>query len=149
MISRLQCAQAAIEHQIEALAMEEGDAKVGLVTFNNDVTVIGDGTSPTVTVTGDRLESWEELTCLGETLKLERSVRDTKANMIEKVWELEEEGGTALGPALLLSIAMAGKQPGSHVVLCTDGKANIGIGLSTKAAMRSTSCTPNWPKWPK
>lgn len=128
MISRLQCAQAAIEHQIEALAMEEGDAKVGLVTFNNEVTVIGDGTSPAVTVTGDRLESWEELTSLGETLKLERSVRDTKANMIEKVWDLEEEGGTALGPALLLSIAMAGKQPGSHVVLCTDGKANIGIG---------------------
>lgn len=128
MISRLQCAQAAIDHQIAALALEEGDAKVGLVTFNNEVTVIGDGTSPAITVAGDRLESWEELTALGETLQLDHSVRDTRDAIMEKVWDLEEEGGTALGPALLLSIAMAGKQPGSHVILCTDGKANIGLG---------------------
>lgn len=128
MISRLQCAQAAIEHHIEELALEEGDTKVGLVTFNNEVTVLGDGVSPAVSVTGDRLDSWEELVSLGETLHVDHPIRDTRSTLVEKIWDLQEEGGTALGPALLLSIAMAGKQPGSHVVLCTDGKANIGIG---------------------
>ena len=42
---------------------------------------------------------------------------------------LEETGPTALGPALLTSIAMAAEgYPGSIVVLCTDGLANIGLG---------------------
>jgi len=36
---------------------------------------------------------------------------------------------TALGPAVATSIAMAGEcGPGSQVVLCTDGMANVGIG---------------------
>jgi hypothetical protein len=42
---------------------------------------------------------------------------------------LEETGPTALGPALLTSIAMAADgKPGSSVVLCTDGLANVGLG---------------------
>lgn len=42
---------------------------------------------------------------------------------------LEETGPTALGPALLTSIAMAAEgAPGSVVVLCTDGLANVGLG---------------------
>jgi len=44
------------------------------------------------------------------------------------LWELEENGQTALGPALLLAISIAGKKPGSQVILCTDGLANIGVG---------------------
>jgi len=43
--------------------------------------------------------------------------------------EIEETGPTAMGPAVLTSVAMAccGK-PGSTVVVCTDGLANIGLG---------------------
>ena len=42
---------------------------------------------------------------------------------------LEETGPTALGPALATAISMAGEgAPGSSVVLCTDGLANIGLG---------------------
>ena len=42
---------------------------------------------------------------------------------------LEETGSTALGPALLTSIALASRgAPGSTVVVCTDGLANIGLG---------------------
>ena len=41
---------------------------------------------------------------------------------------------TALGPAVLTSVAIAGQGlPGSIVVLCTDGLANEGLGdLSTE-----------------
>jgi hypothetical protein len=36
---------------------------------------------------------------------------------------------TALGPAVLTSVAIAGQGlPGSIVVLCTDGLANEGLG---------------------
>ena len=42
---------------------------------------------------------------------------------------IEETGPTALGPALLTSVALASKgAPGSTVILCTDGLANIGLG---------------------
>ena len=42
---------------------------------------------------------------------------------------LEENGPTALGPALLTSIALAGEgAPGSTVIVCTDGLANVGLG---------------------
>lgn len=38
-------------------------------------------------------------------------------------------GATALGPALLCSIALASQgNPGSKVIICTDGLANIGLG---------------------
>ena len=36
---------------------------------------------------------------------------------------------TALGPAALASVAMASKgAPGSQVIICTDGEANVGLG---------------------
>jgi hypothetical protein len=42
---------------------------------------------------------------------------------------LEETGPTALGPALASAIAIACQGgPGSSVVLCTDGLANVGLG---------------------
>lgn len=39
-----------------------------------------------------------------------------------------EGGATALGPALVVAVNMAAHHPGSKVILCTDGKANIGLG---------------------
>lgn len=42
---------------------------------------------------------------------------------------IQETGPTALGPAVLTSIAMAAEgKPGSTVVICTDGLANVGLG---------------------
>lgn len=42
---------------------------------------------------------------------------------------IEETGPTALGPAVLTSVALAAEgKPGSTVVICTDGLANVGLG---------------------
>ena len=47
---------------------------------------------------------------------------------------LEENGPTALGPAIASSIAMAAQgAPGSTVVICTDGLANVGLGAFDEA----------------
>lgn len=49
--------------------------------------------------------------------------------MIEKLNAIEETGPTALGPAIVTSVGMAAEgNPGSKVVICTDGLANIGLG---------------------
>lgn len=43
-VSRLQCVQSAIQKQIEDMQKEHPFRKIGIITFNNEVTVIGDGT---------------------------------------------------------------------------------------------------------
>jgi hypothetical protein len=53
---------------------------------------------------------------------------DSRSKLLEKLFSLEEGGGTALGSALLASVAIASKTPGSQVIICTDGLANIGVG---------------------
>lgn len=42
-ISRLQCVQAAVDAQLTALEREHPNSRVGLVAFNDDVTLLGDG----------------------------------------------------------------------------------------------------------
>ena len=42
-ISRMQCVQAAIENQIAEMATNAPNTKLGLITFNSEVTIIGDG----------------------------------------------------------------------------------------------------------
>jgi hypothetical protein len=47
---------------------------------------------------------------------------------------IEETGPTALGPAILTSVAMAAEgKPGSTVVICTDGLSNVGLGAFDEA----------------
>lgn len=49
--------------------------------------------------------------------------------MINSINKTEAKGQTALGPALVTALDIAAKgNPGSSVILCTDGLANIGIG---------------------
>uniref|UniRef100_A0A8C9ZFN2 Sec23/Sec24 beta-sandwich domain-containing protein n=2 Tax=Sander lucioperca TaxID=283035 RepID=A0A8C9ZFN2_SANLU len=52
----------------------------------------------------------------------------TKDYLQRQVRGLSEGGTTALGPAALLTIAIASRQPGSKVIICTDGKANTDLG---------------------
>jgi len=60
-ISRLQCVQASIEKQIQILAKNNPNKKVGIITFNHEVTVIGDGTINPINIGGDKLENFEKL----------------------------------------------------------------------------------------
>lgn len=100
---------------------------ISFVTFNNEVTYISDS-AESCTITGDKLNSWKELQLIGASLGATKSVKETKADLLKKLWNLEEGGSTALGPALLLGITVAGGRPRSKVILCTDGLANTGIG---------------------
>lgn len=62
-------------------------------------------------------------------LLFNKTIKDTQKPLQSKLMSLEETGPTALGPALLTSIALASEgTPGSQVVLCTDGLANVGLG---------------------
>ena len=54
-VSRRQCVLAAIESQINDLKNNNPKKKVGIVTFNNEVIIIGDGTEDPEIITGDKL----------------------------------------------------------------------------------------------
>eukprot|EP01104_Vermistella_antarctica_P001120 TRINITY_DN11176_c0_g1_i1.p1 TRINITY_DN11176_c0_g1~~TRINITY_DN11176_c0_g1_i1.p1 ORF type:complete len:926 (+),score=283.45 TRINITY_DN11176_c0_g1_i1:209-2986(+) len=131
-VSRLQCVQAAVAHQIEQLAKDSPQTKVGLVTFSNEIHLIGDGSQSTKHVAGGKLCSFDALKKMGENYHIAKPVKKAKKQLLEQLWDLEECGQTALGPALLQSIAIAGSAIGSKVILCTDGLANMGLGALDK-----------------
>eukprot|EP01083_Nonionella_stella_P316339 1146517_1 len=111
-VSRLQCVQTAVNEQIETMAKMHPTYKIGLVTFN---TVFGDGMSKHEIITGDKL-------------KIDNIIDKVHGTLRKVLWGLNESGQTTLGPALCVCIAMAASKPGSQVILCADGLANIGVG---------------------
>ena len=68
---------------------------------------------------------------------MNRPISETKAALLARVGHLQVKGRTALGPAVLASVAMASKgAPGSQVIICTDGMANVGLGAFSGYSMR-------------
>jgi len=136
-VSRMQCLKAAINAQIEDMAKGANKRKVGVVTFNNEVTVIGDGTKPVQVITGDKLMDFDFLENNGKqqaASHMQNSVGETAKVLSEKIMAIEETGPTAMGPAVLTSIGLACQgKPGSTVVVCTDGLANVGLGAFDEA----------------
>ena len=130
-VSRLECVQAAIEAQLQSMALSVPSRKIGLVTFNHEITIYGDGTSDPLILAGNKLNNFE--TCFEAGIscssKLSKEIVDTKEDLISKLLGLSETGPTALGPALISSIGLASHGvAGSRVIICTDGLANVGIG---------------------
>ncbi|KJE95673.1 ras-like protein 2 [Capsaspora owczarzaki ATCC 30864] len=135
-MSRLQCIQEAVSRNLQRIHDENPNRRVVLVVFSSEVVVIGDGlTHIPETVTGSKLESFATLTDAGHSLaeKVE-PISKSLAQLKRKVEGLEESGATALGPALAVAVGMAGRVPGSEVVLCTDGIPNVGLGAIDGAA---------------
>ena len=71
----MQCVQSAIDSQLSDMKKNYPERKIGLVTFNNEVTVIGDATKEPVIVTGDKLHNYDYL--------LKNGV-DTAGNLLQK-----------------------------------------------------------------
>jgi len=131
-VTRKQCVLAAIESQLLEMKSEFPNRRVGLVTFDNEVNIVGDGKQVPETVAGDKLYKYDILQQIGldnGQKLISTTVKDSAETLIKKFEQLKESGKTALGPALLISIGLAtkGKQ-GSKVIICTDGLANIGLG---------------------
>ena len=93
------------------------------------MTIVGDGVTESVHVVGDRLGKAQEIINALEGFKLMAPLAETYDPLIKELNKAEAKGQTALGPALVAAIHVAGKgSKGSTVVLCTDGLANIGVG---------------------
>ncbi|CAD8122110.1 unnamed protein product [Paramecium sonneborni] len=131
-ISRKQCLISAIEQQIKNLKEKNSKNLVGLVTFNNEIVVYGDGSQKPIVLSGEQLNQENEIkTILNRNAQkmMQNPVGKSAEVLIKRCGQLQENGQTALGPALLsaLELAKVGK-PGSMIIICTDGLANYGLG---------------------
>lgn len=79
---------------------------------------------------GDKLNNRQAIVDALGGFKLAEPLASSYDTLITQLSKQEAKGQTALGPALVSAIEVASKgSPGSTVILCTDGLANIGIGL--------------------
>lgn len=63
-----------------------------------------------------------------ETIIVDHPIQDTYDHLVKRFEGAKADGQTALGPALLASLMLAGRGVGNTVMLCTDGLANRGLG---------------------
>jgi len=95
------------------------------VTFNREVTIVGDGSQQPEVVAGDKLYDYSSLLAIGSKYELGSSIKESRSNLSKKLFDLEESGPTALGPALVVAVGMASKGKASKVVICTDGCSSM------------------------
>ncbi|XP_068439940.1 circularly permutated Ras protein 1-like [Clinocottus analis] len=126
--SRLKFVQDAVLQCVQRLSEQRPDMRVGLITFNNQVTMHGNENFTSHSLSGDELTDCNFLKETAADFPTPPPLSQTKAYLQRQVLGLTEGGTTALGPAALLTIAIASRHPGSKVIICTDGKANTELG---------------------
>jgi hypothetical protein len=139
-VTRMESLQSAVHLQMEEIYKQHPMRRVVLITFNDKVTIIGDGILKEKVISGSTLENEEELFQIGRTYDLVKikPVIESKDECSGKLFELSENGATALGPSLAIAIGIASQTESSEVILCTDGIANIGVGSSKSKSFYET-----------
>uniref|UniRef100_UPI003AABEFBA circularly permutated Ras protein 1 n=1 Tax=Centroberyx gerrardi TaxID=166262 RepID=UPI003AABEFBA len=127
-ISRLQGIQDALQRALSSLLQHSPRRRVALVTFNDEVVIYGDGASTPLSLRDWALVDYDHIWQQGVAYSIPHCIAESHHQLAQRVKELREHGATSLGPAVLVSVAMASRYPGSKVILCTDGSANIGLG---------------------
>ncbi|CAF0993277.1 unnamed protein product [Rotaria sordida] len=130
-VSRLQGVQMAVDANLDKLVKETPTRRAALLTFNHEITYYGDGTrDEPLVIRGDKLNSADDLIreAERELNKELKPISQTKTNLTERVYDLEEGGQTALGPAVMFALNIVSQRQGSKIVICTDGLANRGLG---------------------
>ncbi|XP_064178215.1 circularly permutated Ras protein 1-like isoform X1 [Anguilla rostrata] len=126
--SRLQCVQQAMVQCICSLNERKPQTRVGLITFNNQVTLHGLGEVPTRVFKEAELIDSDYLKEAALSFPRPLPLSESSEHLERQIQRLTESGATALGPAALIAITMASREPGSEVVICTNGKANTEMG---------------------
>lgn len=81
-----------------------------MVSFNDQVTVVGDGTQEPQMIQGDKLDDFDFLIKNGNeqgTMRMTATINESQKQLTDKLMSLEETGPTALGPALATAVGMA------------------------------------------
>ena len=130
-ISRLDLVKISIENNINSLLKNSPDTKVGIVSFGSEIEVKGDCLSNVMKIKEKDMNNEAKIKSLGEenTNLIKAPIKQSSSKILESLKATEENGSTALGPAVLLSLSLLkNAKIGSRIFLCTDGMSNLGIG---------------------
>ena len=130
-ISRLDLVKLSIEDNIKSLLKDSPNVKVGIVSFGSEIEVKGDCLSNVMIIKEKDMNNETKIKSLGEenTNLIKAPIKQSSQNIIKSLRATEENGSTALGPAVLFSLSLLKKaKVGSRIFLCTDGMSNLGIG---------------------
>jgi hypothetical protein len=87
----LKAVQLAITSNFEKLIKENPEKKVGIVTFNNSVNVIGDGTFDQQRISGDFLNSTEEINKIVENTPSFKCIKESKEVLNDKLLKYKDK----------------------------------------------------------
>lgn len=140
--NRLDCVVEAIIDELKKMKIEKSRKRVGVVLFGSEVTVVGDGSGKELKVPNGLFSSYEGLVGNAQTYLplFSLSITDSYEQLKKTVKDTICHGSTALGPALVTSIELASHgAPGSRVIICTDGEANVGVGSNDNNFYQKTA----------
>lgn len=131
--TNLNCVKRAVTAQLKDIHEKYPKKKVGLVTFESQVQIYGDGMKKPINLPSKSFDDFNACIDFGKknsTKLFDNPISKTLPSIIKSVDDIRDAGSTALGPGLLASIGLLleGKPSGSLIVLCTDGEANQGLG---------------------
>lgn len=130
-LTRKNCITQAIQKELNKMKNDFPFRKIGIVIFNDEVIIAGDGHSHVKQLTGNCLIDYEQCLQVGKASgnMMNETISENYATVTHTYLESPEKGKTALGPALVAAVGLASAgKPGSMVILCTDGLANLGLG---------------------
>ena len=130
-ISRLDLVKISIENNLISLLKNSPETKVGIVSFGNEIEVKGDCLSNIMRIKEKDMDNESKIISLGEenTNLIKSPIKQSYSKILQSLHETEENGSTALGPAILLSLSLLkNAEIGSRIFLCTDGMSNLGLG---------------------
>ena len=134
-ISRLDLVKCSIQNNINSLLKNAPNTKVGIVSFGTDIEVKGDCLSNVMMIKEKDMNNESKIKSLGEenTNLIKASINKSHKEIIKALKATEENGSTALGPAVLMSLSLLNNAKiGSRIFLCTDGMSNLGVGNISK-----------------
>ena len=134
-VSRLDLVKLSVENNINSLLKNAPETKVGIVSFGSEIEVKGDCLSNIMRINEKNMNNESKLKSLGEenTNLIKSPIKQSYSKILESLHETEENGSTALGPAVLLSLSLLkNAKIGSRIFLCTDGMSNLGVGDISK-----------------
>ncbi|XP_073458935.1 uncharacterized protein [Aquarana catesbeiana] len=126
--SRMEAMKSGLIATLHFLHKQHPRRRVALVTFSDQVKIYGDCSIQPQVLEDCELLDTDYLKSQGENQPVPQILEETLHVLEAQIVSLQENGATALGPAALVSIAMASKRPGSKVIICTDGRANTDLG---------------------
>lgn len=119
--------------QLHYIARIAPATRVGLITFDSDVRIIGDGRNTQIVDTSRFSTQYDLLKVIQGRYSffLGSQIARTEHSLVSIVDHLESDGETVLSPAIFLAVHLAKQSgPGSRIILCTDGEASEGLGDS-------------------